>query len=152
MKKYLITMLICLFLHPHSIALAEIDVSSMTFDELIELQAQITQEITNRPEWNNVEVPAGGYEVGVDIPVGRWTISVGDDVSICMITYGSELNESKTDVDASCENYAVLQLGNNATWGNGLSTSIELTEGNYICIWYSNVIFTTYINPSFDFK
>lgn len=62
-------------------ALAGIDLSGMTFDELIELQKQVTAALWASDGWQEVTVPAGYYEVGTDIPAGRWTLS-GNGVMI----------------------------------------------------------------------
>ena len=56
-------------------AAAETDLSSMSFDELVTLNKKITAEIMNRPEWKEVNVPAGEWKVGEDIPVGSYSIS-----------------------------------------------------------------------------
>lgn len=76
-KLLLITLACCLFL---SYAVADgIDLSSMSFDELKELQQQINKEIISRPEWKEVVVPGGVWTVGKDIPAGFYCISAGKD-------------------------------------------------------------------------
>lgn len=74
MKK-LATLILILALILVPAARAEIDLSGMSFDELVDLQRQVTAAIMQTDEWQEVEVPAGYYEVGVDIPAGRWTIA-----------------------------------------------------------------------------
>lgn len=60
-------------------ALAEdIDLSTLSFDELLQLQQRINDEIVSRPEWKETIVPAGIWTVGVDIPSGSYSISVAD--------------------------------------------------------------------------
>ena len=54
-------------------ALAD-DLSSMSFDDLMALRQQITAEIMSRPEWKEVTVPSGAWKVGLDIPVGVYSI------------------------------------------------------------------------------
>lgn len=65
-----------------TIALAEQDLSEMSFDELIDLRDKINAEITKRPEWKGVEVPAGEWIVGVDIPEGTYSVTTDAYVSI----------------------------------------------------------------------
>lgn len=55
-------------------ARAEIDLSGMSFAELVDLQQQITAAIMQTDEWQEVKVPSGFYEIGRDIPAGRWTL------------------------------------------------------------------------------
>ena len=48
--------------------------SSLTTEELIALRKQVDEEIHSRPEWKEVEVPAGTWSVGSDIPAGTYSI------------------------------------------------------------------------------
>lgn len=123
-------------------ACAEIDLSSMSFDDLLALQEKVVKEITSRAEWKEVAVPPGIYEVGVDIPVGKWTITSTDTVSL---TWGSALDEYKADIPYSAE------IADEALWNEGESVSWELIEGTFIMIKYNTVIFTPYVKQSLGF-
>ncbi len=57
-----------------SFAVAETDLSQMQYDDLLALQKELVKEIMSRPEWKEVEVPAGQYTVGVDIPAGWYSV------------------------------------------------------------------------------
>ncbi len=48
--------------------------TTMSYDELVSLQNELTKEIMSRPEWKEVEVPAGQYTIGVDIPAGWYSM------------------------------------------------------------------------------
>ena len=79
MKKIIcLCLIICLF---SAISFAE-DLSSMTYDDLIEMNRKITAEIIKRPEWKEVTVPAGVYVIGKDIPAGEYSIECVDRSSI----------------------------------------------------------------------
>lgn len=79
-----------------SAALAEsIDLSGMSFDELLDLQARVNDALWAADGWKHVKIPAGYYEVGVEIPAGRWTISPADS-SIFFAFYES-LDEALED-------------------------------------------------------
>lgn len=72
MKKLIcITMILCIL---PVIALADVDLSSLTYDELLALRDQLNGEIISRPEWKEVTVPSGIWYVGKDIPVGSYSI------------------------------------------------------------------------------
>lgn len=58
-----------------SVAAAEIDLSGMSYAELILLQRNLVAEIMSRPEWKEVTVPAGTWNIGTDIPAGYYSIS-----------------------------------------------------------------------------
>ena len=72
MKK-LICMLLVMCLLP-VVGLCDVDLSSMSYDELVTLSQQITVEIMSRPEWKEVSVPTGTWEIGTDIPAGMYSI------------------------------------------------------------------------------
>ena len=52
----------------------KIDLSGLTYNELVELKDQINLAIWECDEWQEVEVPQGIWKVGEDIPAGHWTI------------------------------------------------------------------------------
>lgn len=74
MKKLLalILILVCVT----SFAAAEsIDLSGLSFDQLMELRNKLNAEIISRAEWKEVTVPAGTWIVGEDIPAGTYSIT-----------------------------------------------------------------------------
>lgn len=72
MKKLIIAVLIAVMIPV--IALADVDLASMSFEELKALQQAINEEIVKRPEWKEVIVPSGKWIVGKDIPAGDYSI------------------------------------------------------------------------------
>ena len=121
----------------------DIDLSAMSFDELVTLRDQITTEITSRTEWKEVTVPPGMYEIGVDIPEGYWMITIEDGVAT--IQYGSTPNESKTEIEYSGRTF------NEVIGKNDPGYSIDMKDGNFVYIGREPVIFTPYIRPSLGF-
>ena len=78
MKRLIAVLLISCFVFTSASAGAP-DLSGLTYEQLIALQHYITAEITGRPEWKELTIPAGEWVVGVDIPAGEYSISpVGD--------------------------------------------------------------------------
>ena len=76
MKKLSALLIFCLlFALP---ALADVDLSGMTYDELVALKDQINLAIWNSEEWQEVTVPQGRWIVGEDIPAGTWVIKCDD--------------------------------------------------------------------------
>lgn len=120
----------------------DVDLSSMSYEDLIALQTQVVKEITSRAEWKEVTVPAGVYEIGVDIPAGHWTITYPGDIA-SIVTYGKELNDSKTDI----YDYDTMQF----LTGENKSFSIDMKEGYHIVIQSAPVVFTPYIRPTLGF-
>ena len=72
MKKFLCVLILCVI---PVVAFSDgIDLSSMSFDDLIALRYKIDSEILSRPEWKETEVPQGTWVVGEDIPAGSYSI------------------------------------------------------------------------------
>ena len=72
MKKLICLLLIvCMF---PAIALADLDLSDFTYEQLVALHHYIGMEIMRRPEWKEVTIPGGTWYVGVDIPAGSYSI------------------------------------------------------------------------------
>ena len=65
-----------------STAFAESVFSNMTDEELIQAQQDLNEEIMKRGLLKKVKIPSGVYEVGVDIPAGKYVLSAADKVSI----------------------------------------------------------------------
>ena len=74
MKKLIALFLIlCL---TASFAVADgIDLSALSFEELLSLRNELNAEIMSRQEWKEVSVPEGTWEIGADIPEGTYSIS-----------------------------------------------------------------------------
>ena len=68
MKKALVILLVlmvCVCAYAESI-----DLSGMNYDELLDLRQAVEMAIWNSDGWQEVEVPAGIYVIGEDIPEG----------------------------------------------------------------------------------
>ena len=74
MKKLLI-LAIVLFMIPIAAADDGIDLTALSYAQLVDLQQRISAEIVTRPEWKEVTVPSGTWTVGKDIPAGEYSIS-----------------------------------------------------------------------------
>lgn len=91
-----VALLVMALLLVGALASADVDLSGMTYDELVELRDQLDKTIWAMDEWEYVQVPGGDYDVGVDIPAGRWTL-VGVDYSYFCVYKSRNL---KDDYDA----------------------------------------------------
>ena len=75
-------LILCLF----SPALAEsLDLSALTFEQLIALQQQINAEIMTRPESQGITLQKGTYRIGQDIPAGIYSITLADRRDTCFV-------------------------------------------------------------------
>ena len=82
MKRFLSLLLCLLVVVSPAWSIADLpDISSLSYDELVELKDSINLAIWNSQEWQEVTVPMGVWTVGEDIPVGHWSISLSPDTS-----------------------------------------------------------------------
>lgn len=139
MKKVLV--LIFAFMLSVS-SVAEIDLSGMTYDALVELRKKVDLAIWASDSWQEAVVPAGVYGIGSDIPEGRWSIT--SDAIVCVITtfpseeaaYSNSLNESQ----------AMYVLNAHDT------CNVTLKNGQFIQITNGPAVFTPFISASLGFK
>ena len=137
-------------------ALAEVDLSGMSYDELVALKDQINLAIWQSDTWQEVEVPAGLWIVGEDIPAGKWTIKAADGITAYIkwgdkkdesgtdITYGGNVNESEIVTSVTYKRYEK---------GDVTEVSWDLKDGQYFVVDSGIALFTPYAGkPSLGFK
>ena len=131
------------------------DLSSLSFDELIALREQINLAIWQSQDWQEVTVPAGVWQVGVDIPAGYWTIKVKESMNNSTLRYFDRIDAAGLGPDYN--GYLFLQaiVSEDALdYGSGLpaSVSIDMKDG-----WYfsnsGSVVFSVYAGkPDLGFR
>jgi hypothetical protein len=143
MKKAIALVLI-LILAAMPVLAEQIDLSGLSFDELRQLQTRISHELTTRPEWKSVTVPAGFYQVGVDIPAATWTITCGKSMfNYVHVRCGKKTNASKTDVDMPWEFSKMICQPGTGDGTNLESLTVSFYDGDYVNIEYGEAIFST---------
>lgn len=131
----------------------EIDLSGMSYDELVELKDRINLAIWESEEWEEVEVPQGVWKVGADIPAGKWTIKTQPS-AVVNVYVGDELKNGGVDVKVKAterimdEKYKYFDPKSNVTeW------TIELEDGQYVKVDFGVAVFSPYAGkPSLGFK
>lgn len=98
MKKLLSFSLIVALLLPAASFADLPDLSGLSFDELAQLIRATKWALWSCPEWKEVEVPAGVYKIGEDIPAGRWSIQVSSG-DYSYYAYGSKTDRTGTKID-----------------------------------------------------
>ncbi|QUA54654.1 hypothetical protein [Aristaeella lactis] len=94
----------------------------------------LENELHSRPEWKEVVVPTGTYEVGPKIPADRWTIWPPDEYDIVGVYYGPTLFGDK---DLVTYERAALKNSSLSSFKYGFQNdrfSINAKEGWYIKI------------------
>ena len=128
-------------------AFADVDLSSISLEELIELRQQINLELWNRTQIKSVTVPPGVYVIGKDIPAGHWSITTekGNLYKWSNVIYCSRLDGTGKNPSYSGLYYSdtVKYPGSEALVG--LTTiDIDMKDGMYLIIQYDPVVFTPY--------
>lgn len=133
-----------------TVAMAEVDLSGMSYDELVELKDRINKAIWDSEEWQEVTVPQGIYQVGEDIPAGHWTIEACDGV-LSQIIIGSWLKDNGKEVLYSSKNTRYFSISLKSptayTYKEGSDISFfdfTFIEGDYVEIRNGDAIFTPY--------
>lgn len=91
--KRLFALLLTALLLAGSAAADPVDLSGLSFDELVALRDQLNLAIWNSQEWQEVTVPEGIWIVGQDIPTGHWSVRVAAEHDYFYISYFDILNE-----------------------------------------------------------
>ena len=127
------------------------DLSGMTLADLIELQQQVTAAMWATEEWQEVTVPPGVYQIGVDIPAGYWKISAPDKAH-CFAAWGPELDETGTKV-ANAYDFESIVSSTSPYYGNNEAQYVawDMDEG-YFEVAVGAVIFTPYTGHDLGFK
>ena len=109
MNKLLAIILVLCLLTPCTYA-DSIDLSDLSFKELRDLQYLVSTEITSRPEWKSVTIPAGCWRVGEDIPAGSYSIESADGNSVFIAVWGYAKDDYKTN-GGLIYNYSLYDKG-----------------------------------------
>lgn len=139
MKKVLAIVLLltlCIFASAESI-----DLSGMSYDELLELRQAVELAIWNSDGWQEVEVPAGIYVIGEDIPEGRWTVKPNGSLSSITVY------PNKSDYTDQTYDYIAMEMIQKDE-----SFNLEVNSGNCLEISGGALIFTPYVSAGLGFK
>lgn len=156
MKKIISMFLVLLMAFP---AFAEdIDLSGLSYAELVALKDRINLAMWECDEWQEVIVPPGTWKVGVDIPAGHWTVKCHPDTWATNISWGDHLDDNNESI-RYWGRYSIsntIYNPNNETFdpiNQWSEYSFEVQNGDYIEIIYGAAIFTPYTGkPSLGFK
>jgi len=149
--SFILVLILVLSLAP--LAFADVDLSGMSYDELVDLKDQINLAIWNSAEWQEVEVPQGVWEVGADIPAGKWTIKALPSADT-YLKIGTSLQDGGTSVNFK-KTQRIKDAGYRDYDPNSDITSwtYDFTNGEYVQIDYGPAVFTPYAGkPSLGFK
>lgn len=161
MKKFLVFLVMFLMLSP--VFAEDIDISGLSYDQLIALKNRINLAIWECEEWQEVTVPQGLWEVGKDIPAGTWTVRCADTgrksylLKSCKLEWGDTLDANGQGV-AWSRRYDHVEVYNPYSddyEGEVTEYTFTVQAGDYIYIdpFYNKAVFTPYTGkPDLGFK
>ena len=151
--KRLFAVALVMMLIAANAGMAEIDLSGMTYDELVALKDKINKAMWECEEWQEVTVPRGVWEVGVDIPAGHWTIRPEEKSFAVLIIgnfrKGATVDGSKSYVDVAAKDWEYY------TDDYMQQADVILENGHFVEVSADagNAVFTPYSGkPDLGFK
>lgn len=155
MKKLLLvlSLLLAVTICAHA---EDIDLSGLSYAELVALKDRINLAMWESDEWQEVIVPQGVWIVGEDIPAGHWTMKpAGNSV---ILNIGDRLGPDGISISSYSSIWVneFIVSSNSPTFdqfNHRDEFSYELENGHYIIITGSSVVFTPYTGkPDLGFK
>lgn len=125
------------FLFAASAIAEEMDISSLTLDELIELQGKITSRINEALSASSDVIYMGEYVGGVDIKPGRYLVTGLEE----KFQFGMCLYADTSAMDS--DDYLI----NKGLFG-GETYDLEIEEGMVLEVYRGSAIVTSHAKPS----
>lgn len=101
MKKLIAVVLILTMLLPAAvIAEKDNEFMGLSYIQLMGKLGEVQRALWACDEWQSVDVQAGVYKIGEDIPAGHWEITPADYDDFYTIGYGTKLTITGTDIDS----------------------------------------------------
>lgn len=150
MKRTLcIILAFVLFITLAPAAFAEWDLSGMSFDELVALKDQVQRAIWDSADWQEVTVPQGVWQVGADIPAGKWTIVCGGK-NYTDIEIADSLKDNGTKAAFPPKASAMIYNTSSIVYDEGdlKEWTVDLHDGEYVVISSADAVFMPYSGKS----
>lgn len=102
--------------------------AGLSLKELQEKHLETLRAMWATDDWESVDVPAGAYQVGVEIPAGEWSLS---HKSHFLVVLGTKLDQTRTEIDwdsiitSEFVNMEDYPQGWTATLSNGIFIVID---------------------------
>ena len=144
MKRFAALLLVAILLLAGSAAANPIDLSGLSFEQLVALRDQLNLAIWNSQEWKEVTVPAGVWKVGEDIPAGHWSFRLAEDDSFPTVYYCDILDSAEKAPGIGWNGWMEIFTKLDQV------EDLNMKEGMYF-INNCPMIFTPYIKPDFSF-
>lgn len=136
--KRLAAMILCAVLWVGAVSAENIDLASMTYDELVELKDCLNIAIWQSENWSEVTVPVGYWQVGVDIPAGTYALKT-NMTSSWLLAY-TDIDENGLYVGP----HYSFDLRDDAKEAKSPIDVVELSDGMSVLVDNGEAIFIPY--------
>ena len=156
MKKVITIVMIAAVMFCAAAHAESVDLTGLSFQELAALRDRAQLEMMQRDDWQEVTVPQGVYQVGVQIPAGTWSVRSHEGRNT-RVAWGEELDASGHDIGYNSfrRDMAYIYNPDYRSYDAGDRTEYTFTvkDGDYIVIDNGPATFTPGgVTPSFTFK
>lgn len=129
-----------------SAAAAEVDLSGMSFEELVDLAHRVDQAIWASDGWQEVTVPPGTYKIGDQIPARKWTIKAQEAGSVLVYYCTSVTDAGTANMFGGPSTNAWIYSPNARGYDpkNQTEVTYDMKEGMYFIVMNGNAVFTPY--------
>lgn len=142
------SLMLCLFVCIANGECQSEDFTGKSWEELLVIQSQLLEAFHSSDGWQEVTVPAGRYQIGIDIPAGRWNIRVKSK-STAFVHLGTEFQKDGLRL-AWPHGYEQISLNDSGFPGIALDELIwDFAEGCFFIVENAAVIFTPDIGAPF---
>lgn len=150
MKRLVFILLCVMSLTLVNSSLASIDLTGLTYEELIALKEEIDIAIMQSNEWQEITLPQKAvYFVGKDIPAGHWTITAADGQWTSIRWGGSEEGRDRIYKQETVVSPTDITYRH----GDPTQIDVELEDGQYLDVRNGDAVLSTYSgSPSLGFK
>lgn len=152
MKKLLCLLLVLCMFPFVSLAEEDNEFMGLSYIELMGKLGKVERALWACKEWTSVDVAAGVYKIGEDIPAGHWTITPAAYNDFYMISYGTKLNITETGLESdSIVDSWMISSDYSDTLPHRLD--IVLQDGFYLQLYHKSVFkpYSGKSKPSFNF-
>lgn len=137
MKRILTSLIALVMISTAVYVSAEVDLTGMSYAELVALRNQVETAILESGEYKEVEVPIGDWIVGTHIPAGEYKITAKDSNTTYIRVYADETKNSR-----------------DRAFGEGISDDesigrLELKDGQAVEIGIGSAVFSPFVGLGF---
>lgn len=124
-RTFLILLISCFVLFACSVAYADVDLATLSDDDLLALQKAMNTELVSRGLIAEVTIPVGVYETGIDIPVGKYVLTAIKDATLYSTPQILVYPDMKSYVNRNSSSHKLYLINQGLSAGESCTVSLE---------------------------